>query len=239
MKYTVGMIVACALALVVAAVAVVVYMRSFHEGFADENSVCDGVYYKEIPGFLTHDECDRLVETARTSNDMHDSMVGETYETGRLEPSIRLSKQTWFGPGRHSITDKIRNKSQALMHTNARCLKNVPIALEDVQVVRYGPNGKYDVHYDGDECDETEACPSDQRLATVLIYLNDGFGGGHTEFPLLNAKVVPQKGKALFFWVADPESMYLFEKTLHAGVPVTTGEKWIANQWIRKKTEEE
>jgi prolyl 4-hydroxylase len=67
------------------------------------------------------------------------------------------------------------------------------------------------------------------------VYLNDGFEGGNTAFPKLGASIVPKKGKAVLFWVSDPETRDLFEETLHGGDPVTEGEKWIATQWVLSK----
>jgi prolyl 4-hydroxylase len=195
------------------------------EGFADESKVCGGAYYMEIPGFLTGAECDDLM---RASNKLFPSEVGGS-KNSVLDTSIRKSMQMWYSPGSHCVTDKIRRKTQALIEST-RCLPG-KLSYEDVQVVRYDKRGKYDPHHDGDECDKE--CPRDQRLATVLVYLNDDFDGGHTRFPLLNVSVAPEKGKALFFWVADAETRDLFEKTLHGGDPVTKGRKWIANQWVR------
>lgn len=196
------------------------------EGFADESRVCTATtHYFEIPGFLTSAECDDIV---RASNNMFPSRIGGA-STDVLDTSIRKSMQTWFQSGSHPAIDALQRKTRAAIDATG-CM-SVPYSFEDVQVVRYDKNGKYDAHYDGDECNGK--CPGDQRLATLLVYLNDDFEGGHTHFPLLNASVAPEKGKALFFWVADQETRDLFEKTLHAGMPVGDGHKWIANQWIR------
>ena len=223
MRIKVTVAIAIAVVVVVAVIAAAVVSRK--EGFAEEHKVCNSVYYFEIPGFLSHDECDDIV---RASKDMFPSQVGGG-NTSVLDTSIRKSVQTWFAPGKHPATDALRQRTKDVVDSLG-CVR-VPFDFEDVQVVRYDKHGKYDAHYDGDECDGV--CPYDQRLATMLVYLNDDFEGGHTHFPLLNASVVPQKGKALFFWVADADTRDLFEKTLHAGTPVSNGHKWIANQWIR------
>lgn len=214
---------------VVAVIAVVLALwiaKRRLEGFAEESKVCNGVYYAEIPDFLSREECDALIDA---SGELTPSEVGGSDESV-LDTSIRKSMQTWYSPGDHRVADVIRTKTENLVRSTG-CLDGIKTQYEALQVVRYDKRGKYDAHYDGDECDDE--CPKDQRLATLLVYLNDDFQGGHTHFPLLNASVVPKKGKALFFWVADGASRDLFEKTLHAGVPVTQGHKWIANQWIR------
>jgi prolyl 4-hydroxylase len=225
MKFVVALAVAIAVevAIIVAALA----RRKRVEEFANESKLCGGVYYMEIPKFLSERECDALVEA---SVDLRPSEIGGL-DVSVLDKSIRQSMQTWYPPGAHRVTDAIRKKTKALVESTG-CLRGRRTKFEHVQVVRYGKGGKYDAHYDGDEC-EKASCPRDQRLATLLVYLNDDFDGGNTHFPLLNASVVPEKGKALFFWVADEETRDLFEKTLHAGVPVTRGRKWIANQWVR------
>lgn len=230
-KYLVAIVVV-AIVVVAIVVAVAWLWRARREPFADESKVCGGVYFREIPGFLTPDECDDLIAA---SDDLRASEVGGAFETPALDLDVRKSKQAWYGPGAHSTTDKIREKTADLVGRTG-CVRHAT-KMEDVQVVRYGRGGKYDAHYDGDDCGPgRRECPTDQRVATVLVYLNDGFEGGRTEFPMLGASVVPEKGKALFFWVADPDTTELFEKTLHAGVPVSRGHKWIANQWVRRSS---
>jgi prolyl 4-hydroxylase len=70
-----------------------------------------------------------------------------------------------------------------------------------------------------------------QRVLTVLVYLNDDYEGGETEFPVLSACWKGRRGDALLFWNVAPDGA-LDERTLHAGLPVTRGEKWMLSQFI-------
>ncbi|CAI6011815.1 unnamed protein product [Closterium sp. NIES-65] len=85
------------------------------------------------------------------------------------------------------------------------------------------------------------------RYATVLMYLTEGLMGGETVF--LDAKdpvekddtwsecgkqgvaAKPIRGDALLFFSLTP-SAELDLKSLHAGCPVISGEKWSATKWI-------
>lgn len=223
------------------------------EGFAhaEPSRLCNNTYYFEIPGFLTPDECD-AVRAAAVEQGMEESKVGE--KDSFLDTNVRMSTQTWLKHDDSDITKKVTKKTVALVRDMEAkgCFKDmgpgqegasvsVDKHFEDIQVVRYGSMGKYDPHYDGEECgDEGQPeCASNQRVATILMYLNDDFEGGETRFPNLNIKVKPQKGKAVFFWVSDPITGYVFKNTLHGGDPVQHGEKWIATQWIRRSKGED
>jgi hypothetical protein len=99
------------------------------------------------------------------------------------------------------------------------------------------------------------------RLCTVLVYLNDSepptevsekavgeeisFTGGQTMFPEFLVAIQPTKGSALFFFntLERPGSanyntdMFLNvdRKLRHAGAPVLSGNKWVANRWIHPR----
>ena len=209
------------LGLVAALCAFVVAARV--EGFAPASRMC-GRAYREIDDFLTADECDALKAAADTRG-MTASEVGSSGDA-YLDLSSRASRQAWIQHAESDVAAKILAGTKDLV---GDCL-GADLDYEQVQVVAYGEGGKYDPHYDGTECNAP--CPPGQRLATLLVYLNDGFGGGGTSFPNLGVKIIPKKGKAVLFWVADPETLDLFEETLHGGDPVTDGEKWIATQWV-------
>ena len=73
-----------------------------------------------------------------------------------------------------------------------------------------------------------------QRVKTCLVYLNSGYDGGETEFPKLGIKFRGNVGEALVFDNVDAAGSGDIN-TLHAGLPVTRGEKWLLSQWIRNK----
>jgi prolyl 4-hydroxylase len=212
-----------------------VLTETFYE-FADGSKVCNRVFFFEIDDFLTRETCDRFMSEA-LAHDMHDSKVGESQSA--LDMNVRKSTQTWFKHEENEIAKYIKKRVSEVM-TNSKlapCFAGVSADknFEDVQVVRYSQSGKYDPHFDATECgnDIGVQCVQKQRIATVLIYLNDDFEGGTTRFPNLNVTIEPKKGKALFFWVSDKDSRLVYNETLHGGDPVTRGEKWIATQWIR------
>ena len=216
-------------------VGMVPFAETFYE-FADGTKVCNKVFYFELDNFLTPAQCDEL-RAAAIDHNMYDSKVGESKSS--LDLNVRRSTQTWFKHDEHDLAKFIKEKVKSLISSGrlGGCFNGVSADkdFEDVQVVRYAQQGKYDPHYDATECgdDLGVPCIANQRIATVLMYLNDDFEGGETRFPHLNVSVKPKKGKALFFWVSDQRSRLVYNETLHGGDPVRTGEKWIATQWIR------
>ncbi len=46
--------------------------------------------------------------------------------------------------------------------------------------------------------------------------------------------IVPEKGKALLFYNLREEG-WTDPMSLHAGLPVLEGEKWLMTQWLREK----
>ena len=121
-------------------------------------------------------------------------------------------------------------------------LSNMPFQnAEKMQVVKYGPGGYYNAHFDA-SCDDTPESiefekNGGQRVLTVLCYLNDDFEGGSTQFPNLEKDYKMPMGHALLFYsLQTPESgNQCHPLSLHAGMPITRGEKSICNIWIRER----
>ena len=71
-----------------------------------------------------------------------------------------------------------------------------------------------------------------QRIATFLLYLNDDYEGGETQFPMVDLRHRGAAGDALYFANIDasgaPDRL-----TLHEGLPPTRGEKWLLSQFVR------
>ncbi len=72
-----------------------------------------------------------------------------------------------------------------------------------------------------------------QRLATLIVYLNEVEAGGATVFPKLGLQLRPKRGAAAYFLSHEPDGR-INPSNLHAGAPVEAGEKWIATFWLRE-----
>ena len=72
------------------------------------------------------------------------------------------------------------------------------------------------------------------RVATFLLYLNDDFDGGELEFPRVGQRFKGRAGDAIYFAHVDhtgaPD-----KKSLHAGLPIRRGEKYVLSQWIHDR----
>jgi hypothetical protein len=111
-------------------------------------------------------------------------------------------------------------------------------ALEPIQVLHYAPGQTFERHYDFLDPDmpafAAEIARAGQRLATFLVYLNDDFIGGETDFPLLDLRHRGAAGDALMFANLEPAGAP-DRRMLHAGLPPASGEKWLLSQWIRDR----
>ena len=115
----------------------------------------------------------------------------------------------------------------------------VPVAaLEPSQVLHYNVGEAFALHHDYLDPNEpgfvADIQARGQRIVTFLIYLNDGYEGGETDFPALGLRHRGAAGDALYFGNIDPGGAP-DPRTLHAGLPPTRGEKWLFSQWVRNR----
>lgn len=99
---------------------------------------------------------------------------------------------------------------------------------EPLAIIRYRPGQQYHPHHDAVGVAE----PERRRQLTALIWLNDAYDGGETEFPDLGVAVRGAVGDMILFRnvtaALDPDP-----RMVHAGRPVLQGVKWLASRWIR------
>jgi prolyl 4-hydroxylase len=67
-----------------------------------------------------------------------------------------------------------------------------------------------------------------------MIYLSAVTGGGQTRFPETGLIIDPDPGTGLLFFNVQPDGR-LDPASLHAGLPVERGTKWLATRWIRER----
>jgi prolyl 4-hydroxylase len=111
--------------------------------------------------------------------------------------------------------------------------------MEQLHFVHYAVGGEYKVHHDffhpGTDYYKDSIGRWGQRKKTALIYLNDNFKGGETEFPEVKRTIIPKKNK-LVIWDNLKENGELDYASLHAGLPVIEGIKQIVVLWIRENS---
>ena len=183
----------------------------------------------EIDGLLSSEECDDLIEYSKNKG-LSDSVVlsnnleNETY----LDTKNRTSKTLWIKDSEHKVAMIVAKLSEKL--------SGYPInTQESLQIAHYDVNGKFNAHYDACVSTSQEYCDkinrnAGQRLATLLIYLNDDFEGGETVFTKIGKVVKPKKGKGILFWNTTTDEQIIPE-SIHRGNPVIKGEKWICTKW--------
>ncbi|MGE0596916.1 MAG: 2OG-Fe(II) oxygenase [Hyphomonadaceae bacterium] len=107
---------------------------------------------------------------------------------------------------------------------------------EVAKLLHYQPGQTFALHADYFEGEGLagELEKRGQRVMTLLLYLNEDYEGGETDFPEVGVRFKGAVGDALLFTNADaagePD-----RRTLHAGLPPASGEKWLLSQWIRSK----
>lgn len=73
-----------------------------------------------------------------------------------------------------------------------------------------------------------------QRSWTAMIYLNEPAAGGATRFRRLDKIIPPQRGK-LVVWANIDRSGQPNEATLHCGMKVRRGAKYVITKWYRER----
>ena len=180
-----------------------------------------------LGNLLARDECDQLIELARPR--MARSMTVQTRTGGQETNPDRTSNGMFFNRGEHPLVAAIESRIARLVGWPAS-------HGEGIQVLNYREGAEYKPHYDDYDPAEpgTPTIPKrgGQRVATLVMYLNDPAQGGGTTFPDIGLEVAPQKGNAVFFSYDRPHPS---TRTLHGGAPVLAGEKWVATKWLRQR----
>jgi prolyl 4-hydroxylase len=118
-------------------------------------------------------------------------------------------------------------------------IMNMPLSHgEGLQVLRYGPGTQSTPHFDfltpSNAANQQSLARSGQRVSSLVVYLSDVPEGGETDFPEIGLAVCPQPGHAVYFEYCNGRNE-LDPLSLHAGAPVTAGEKWAVTKWMRQR----
>lgn len=178
---------------------------------------------KETSGVLTVDECKDLIA-------MSSSILTPAAVLGQQIDNYRTADNCWINE-RNDLIFKIKE----IISTET----GLPVENQELpHIVRYKVGGEYKPHNDffhknTDYYDDVIK-RGGQRVFSCIFYLNDGFKGGETDFPKVKYKIKPELGK-LVVWKNLHEDGEPNHNSLHAGLPVIEGEKWICIIWVREK----
>ncbi len=150
------------------------------------------------------------------------SFVEEPGTGRRIPHPVRTSDGMSFGPlNEDLVVNRINRRIARLSGTEYGWG-------EPLHVLRYRPGQQYRSHFD--------ALPgtANQRQLTAILYCNDGYEGGETHFPTLDLTVRGEEGDMLLFANTGADGCRAADSE-HAGLPIISGEKWIATRWIRQR----
>lgn len=184
----------------------------------------DSYQVHEIPEFLSNEQCNELIAYAKTQQMLPTRIYDKSSRKFVMNSSLRHSEQVIV---QNSLSDKIYEMVSKVI--------NMPINnMETLKIIHYPISGKHCAHHDF--APNTNTIVS-SRFFTVIIYLNDDFEGGCTEFPKINHIIKPEKGKAVLFWLNlhTEVGTLRIEDSIHLANEITKGEKWVTNVWIHDK----
>lgn len=184
------------------------------------------IFPKMYPKLISDAERDHIMDKA-VPQLQNSQLMNVGYDT-----SVRKSKQAWLyktDPIIESIIQRVCD------------IEGVPIdRAEGLQVVKYEAGGFYLPHHDSCPIETQETREflkkGGHRIATMIIYLNDDFTGGATTFPEIGVDIRADKCGGILFYPLDAEKKRCHPYALHGGMPVLSGEKYIATVWLREET---
>jgi prolyl 4-hydroxylase len=113
-----------------------------------------------------------------------------------------------------------------------------PIHSETIQGQRYSIGQQFKAHHDyfdpgADYWPQLERAGG-QRTWTAMLFLNEPESGGETLFPDANVKVAPRRGNLLTWNNLDADGRPN-PYSMHQGLPVAGGVKYIITKWYRER----
>jgi prolyl 4-hydroxylase len=177
-----------------------------------------------ITSFLTPSECEYLIAASK-QNLKRSTVVDHATNVSAVSDS-RSSYEMHFSAGQDDDISAIEHRISTVFNWKQ-------YSSTGLHVVRYLPGDQFSPHFDFLEDAYLKKVGGGQRLATLIVYLNDVPAGGGTRFPDAGITISPSAGMALFFSYKYPRRASM---TFHSGEPVPTGEKWIAVKWFTAET---
>lgn len=170
-----------------------------------------------VDNFLSKDECNMLIHMIR-SNHKRSNVVGDEKIVETRTSSTHHFTNTRYIYG---LNERIKRKLR------------VTTDGENMQGQFYKKGEYYNSHYDFFEDLMSHNPERGNRTWTFMIYLNKPEKGGYTYFNKYDLYIKPEVGRAVY-WNSLHSDGSGNEMTMHKGMPVLEGEKFIVTKWFRQ-----
>ena len=132
-----------------------------------------------------------------------------------------------------------RNPLVASVQQRLSRLTGLPLSQsEPLQGQRYTPGQEFKPHTDTFNPDGADyflhCAEAGQRSWTAMIYLNEPDDGGATRFKAIGKTIQPETGKLILWNNLLPDGSPN-NATLHQGMKVRRGTKYVLTQWFRQR----
>jgi prolyl 4-hydroxylase len=151
---------------------------------------------------------------------------------------LAVTEDAEFRTSESCDLDRWSEEVRAIDERIARLL-GVPLEHgETIQGQRYAPGQQFKAHCDyfhhGQPYWPAMQASGGQRTWTAMGYLNDVEEGGATWFPRAGIRVAPKKGLLLVWNNLLPDGSPN-QDTLHEGMKVIAGTKYVITKWFRER----
>jgi prolyl 4-hydroxylase len=170
-----------------------------------------------VPALFSPEECAQILDDANAGPWLAATVNAE--EGRVVDTRIRSSTTAIVRDAAlaEELFRRVRPHVPERMSTELGSRGRVPMVAVGIflplRIYRYEVGQHFGLHQDQSYSGEKNT----RSLLTLMVYLNEGFGGGETDFPEQNRTIVPRTGEALLFQHA----------ILHAGRAVTEGTKFV------------
>ena len=177
-----------------------------------------------VRGFLDAATCAALIE--RIDSNRRPSSIADDIGVANFRTSETCDLDL-----RDAIVSEVQRNIAALLGLSLDFA-------EPPQGQRYAPGQEFKAHTDtfepGGYDYYVHTAVRGQRTWTAMIYLNEPDDGGATRFKRIGKTIQPQPG-ALLAWNNLLDDGHPNPATLHQGMKVRRGAKYIVTQWFRER----
>jgi prolyl 4-hydroxylase len=170
-----------------------------------------------VPGVLSAQECQAIIAQAEAGAWLAatvNRLAGRVVDARIRDNDTAILKDDAFTA---LLYQRIASHVPAKMSREEAGLGRVEVEVcglfAPMRVYRYGVGQRFGLHQDQSYTREDGA----RSFLTVILYLNDEYTGGETDFPEQQQRIVPKQGTVLLFQ----------HMLLHAGLPILSGVKYL------------